>query len=60
MQLGRYSEARGHFLEAIARAKDIGDRSLEITVQSGLHEVTQRLRLLQGSAPIAGLNMPPG
>lgn len=45
MRLGRYSEARGHFLEAIARAKDIGDRSLEITVQSGLREVTQRLRL---------------
>ncbi len=45
MQLGRYSEARGHFLEAIARAKDIGDRSLEITVQSGLRDVTQRLRL---------------
>jgi len=60
MQLGRYSEARGHFLEAIARAKDIGDRSLEITVQSGLHEVTQRLQLPQGSAPIAGLNRPPG
>jgi tetratricopeptide (TPR) repeat protein/transcriptional regulator with XRE-family HTH domain len=60
MHLGRYSEALSHFLDAIATAKDIGDRSLEITVQSGLHEVTQRLRLPQGSAPIAGLNGPPG
>jgi tetratricopeptide (TPR) repeat protein/transcriptional regulator with XRE-family HTH domain len=60
MQLGRYSEARGHFLEAIARAKDIGDRGLEITVLSGLHEVTQMLRLPQGSGPIAGLDRPPG
>ncbi len=60
MQLGRYSEARGHFLEAIVRAKDIGDRSLESTVQSGLHEVTQRLPLSQGSTPIEGLNRPPG
>ena len=60
MQLGRYSEARGHFLEAIARAKDIGDRSLEVAVESGLHEVTQRLRLPQGSTPIPGLNSPAG
>ncbi len=57
--LGRYSEALGHFLDAIATAKDIGDRSLEIMVQSGLHEVTQLL-LPQGSAPIAGLNRTPG